>query len=487
VRLPRLFRTTSFRLTLLYAGLFSLSVLFLFVAVYWSTVGLMSRQIDETVRNELTELQSAAPGGGLPELQQVVAEYTARSPGFFYLLQDADGRVLAGNLPSIAPEPGLRKLSWRSQPLPANLGNAAKGIRGYGMKVADGAYLFVGLSSNELRRMQTALDRAFLWSLAVTLVLALLGGAAMSLGPLRRIEAISRASRDIMGGDLGRRIALRGSGDEFDRLASSLNAMLNRIQVLMNGLQQVSSDVAHDLRTPLTLLRQRLELARRRGTNVETLHAAFDHSITDIDAILDTFGAILRIAQIESGSRKAKFTRLDLSELLEGLVETYQPVAEEKSQRLAGAIAPGLSIEGDRELLTQLFANLIENAINHAPPGISIGVGSSQNARGLEVVISDSGPGIPSAYHQKVFQRFYRLETSRTSPGNGLGLSLAAAVAELHEAAISLSDNHPGLRVTVVFPAARVSPDADVSRFKGEPVAAADRGAAHMAREAGAS
>ena len=181
MRLPRLFRTTSFRLTLLYAGLFSLSVLFLFAAVYWSTVGLMSRQIDETVRNELIELQTAAPGGGLLELQQVVQEYAARSPSFFYLLQDADGHVLAGNLPALAPEPGLRKLSWRSEPPPVNLGNAAKGIRGYGMKVADGAYLFVGLSSNELRRMQTALDRSFLWSLAVTLVLALFGGAAMSL------------------------------------------------------------------------------------------------------------------------------------------------------------------------------------------------------------------------------------------------------------------------------------------------------------------
>ena len=464
MRLPRLFRTTSFRLTLLYAGLFSLSVLFLFAAVYWSTVGLMSRQIDETVRNELIELQTAAPGGGLLELQQVVQEYAARSPSFFYLLQDADGHVLAGNLPALAPEPGLRKLSWRSEPPPVNLGNAAKGIRGYGMKVADGAYLFVGLSSNELRRMQTALDRSFLWSLAVTLVLALLGGAAMSLGPLRRVEAISRASRDIMGGDLGRRIALRGGGDEFDHLASSLNAMLNRIQVLMNGLQQVSSDVAHDLRTPLTLLRQRLELARRRGTSVETLHAAFDHSIRDVDAILDTFGAILRITQIESGSRKAQFARVGLSELLEGLVDTYQPVAEEKRQRLSGAIAPDLSIEGDRELLTQLFANLIENAINHAPPGISIGVGLSQTARGLEAVVSDSGPGIPSAYHQKVFQRFYRLETSRTSPGNGLGLSLAAAVAELHEASISLSDNHPGLRIVVVFPAERVSQDTDAAR-----------------------
>ena len=453
MRLPRLFHTPSFRLTLLYAGIFSLSMLLLFGAVYWSTIGLMSRQIDGTVHNELIELQSATRDDSRAELQRVVNEYASRSPSFFYLLQDSNGRPLAGNLPPVKPELGLRVMSWSGQNPPPGLGNAAKGIRGYGTVIANGDYLFVGLSNVQLRRMRTSLDRVFLWSLIATLVLALLGGAAVSLGPLRRVEAISRASRDIMDGDLGRRIALRGSGDEFDHLASSLNAMLDRIQALMNGLRQMSSDVAHDLRTPLTLLRQRLESVRSHGTNnVATLHAAFDKSIRDVDSILDTFGAVLRIAQIESGSRKAKFSRVDLSELVEGLAETYRTVAEEKGQRLASDVEPGLAIEGDRELLHQLFVNLIENAINHAPSGVSIAVDVSRASGGFEVGISDTGPGIPEAHREKVFQRFYRLETSRSSPGNGLGLSLAAAVAELHAASISLADNSPGLRVTVAFP-----------------------------------
>jgi len=454
VRLPRLFHTSSFRLTLLYAGIFSLSMLLLFGAVYWSTIGLMSRQIDGTVHNELIELQSATRDDSRAELQRVVNEYASRSPSFFYLLQDSNGRPLAGNLPPVKPELGLRVMSWSGQNPPPGLGNAAKGIRGYGTVIANGDYLFVGLSNVQLRRMRTSLDRVFLWSLIATLVLALLGGAAVSLGPLRRVEAISRASRDIMDGDLGRRIALRGSGDEFDHLASSLNAMLDRIQALMNGLRQMSSDVAHDLRTPLTLLRQRLETARSLGTNnVATLHAVFDKSIQDVDSILDTFGAVLRIAQIESGSRKAKFSRVDLSELVEGLAETYRAVAEEKAQRLVSDVEPGLPVEGDRELLHQLFANLIENAISHAPPGIIIAIRLSRGVNGIEVGISDTGPGIPEAHREKVFQRFYRLETSRASPGNGLGLSLAAAVAELHAASISLADNSPGLRVTVAFPA----------------------------------
>jgi len=235
------------------------------------------------------------------------------------------------------------------------------------------------------------------------------------------------ASRAIVAGDLSRRIAVRGSNDEFDHLAVSLNTMLDRIEALMEGLRQVSADIAHDLRTPLTRLRQRLELARRRATTAEALRDALDGAIGEVDTILDTFGALLRIAQIEAGTKTEAAGPVDLSALAEGVADVYQPAAEEKGQTLTAAIAPDLTVPGDRELLTQMLANLVENAVRHAPPGAAIRLEAAARDGAAEVVVADTGPGIPAALHGKVFQRFFRLEQSRTTPRTGPGLSTAAA------------------------------------------------------------
>jgi signal transduction histidine kinase len=254
-------------------------------------------------------------------------------------------------------------------------------------------------------------------------------------------------------------MTLRGTNDEFDHLSSSLNAMLDRIQDLMLGLQQVSSDIAHDLRTPLTRLRQRLELARRREDTVEGLHIAVDGAIDNVDAILETFGALLRIAQIEAGTRRSGFQPVSLSALLSGLIEAYQPVAEERTQALDAQIAPDLWVFGDRDLLTQMFANLIDNAVVHSAAGADLSVQAVSAARGMiQVMVRDSGPGIPPQYRQAVLQRFYRLDKSRSTPGSGLGLSLVRAVASLHDAALSLEDNDPGLRCVLVFPSTSGTP-----------------------------
>jgi signal transduction histidine kinase len=287
--------------------------------------------------------------------------------------------------------------------------------------------------------------RTFELGLGVTVVLALAGALVMSVGVLRRVEAVSRASRAIMAGDLTQRMALRGTDDEFDHLGSSLNAMLDRIQDLMLGLQQVSTDIAHDLRTPLTRLRQRLELAQRRETTVDGLHAAVDGAIVNVDAILETFGALLRIAQIEAGTRRAGFQPVMLDELLNALVEAYQPVAEENGQILASQIEPGLSLQGDHELLTLLFANLVENAIKHSPAGAHISLEAKRKSDGIVATLADTGPGIPVAFRRKVLQRFYRLEASRTTPGSRFGLSLVNAVTVLHGASFDLQDTGPAL------------------------------------------
>jgi signal transduction histidine kinase len=448
---PRLLRTTSFRLTLVYAGLVGLLVVILFGVIYWTTASFMASQFDAAIADELDEVLGDAGNGGTGRLRSVVDNRIAHeNTGMFYLLEDPRGTVISGNLSATRSVAGLGK--GRSAVSDTEADENSHPIRGHGVTLADGGYLFVGADSTQLRSMQEIVAYSFLAGLVATVAITVAAGAVMSLGLLRRIEAISRTSHDIMQGDLSRRVPLRGTGDEFDQLATGLNAMLDRIETLMEGLSEVSSDIAHDLRTPLSRLRQRLELAGRRGRTVEELRTAFHGSVADVDAILDTFGALLRITQIEAGSRKAGFVDLDLADLLLTMLEVYLPVAEEKRQHLSGRIASALRIRGDRELLTQMLANLVENAIRHAPEGAQIRLAGECRDGVIVAEIADNGPGIPAEMRGKVFQRFYRLEASRRTPGSGLGLSLVAAICRLHDVAIELADNEPGLRVVLHFP-----------------------------------
>jgi signal transduction histidine kinase len=268
---------------------------------------------------------------------------------------------------------------------------------------------------------------------------------------LARVEALSKVSREIVNGDLSRRIPLKGSNDEFDRLAVSLNAMFDRIQALMDGLRQVSTDIAHDLRTPLTRLHQRIESSLRKADDAPSLRDAFQAALNDVDSILDTFSALLRIAQLESLQQRAKFADVDLGDVLRTAVELYASTAEEKGQSIVEKIEGGLTARGDRELLLQLFANVLENAVRHCPNGALIEVGARKAVDGTVVSICDNGPGIPEDMKAKVFQRFFRLEPSRTTPGNGLGLSLVKAIASLHDISVELRSNQPGLIVQVSF------------------------------------
>ena len=247
------------------------------------------------------------------------------------------------------------------------------------------------------------------------------------------------------------RIPLRGSGDELDSLSVAINNMLDRIATLLDNIRQVSSDVAHDLRTPLTHLRSRLEEARQKSVTAEDYAAVVTQAIGDTDHLLAIFSALLRISQIESGSRLAAFAEVSLSDLLERIHEMYRPVAEDQHQSLLQDIQKNVQIRGDGELLTQMFSNLIENSIRHTPSGTRILIRLAAAENIVSASIEDGGPGIPAAEHDKVFHRFYRLTSSRSTPGNGLGLALVAAIAGLHNAKIELSDNHPGLRVQVSF------------------------------------
>ena len=448
MRPPRILGTSSFRLALMYAALTGITFFLLFGVIFWSTARFMRHQIDDSVSNELNEVLSDSEPGGPAGMRALVDGMARHSSGFYYLLQDRDRVVLAGNLPAVDPELGLRE--WASSDKRPRA--SYSGIRGRGVD-AGGNYLFVGWSTHQLHEMEEFVAASFVWGVVASIVLALTGGFVMSGRLMRKIETVSETSRDIIKGDLKRRVPVHEGGDELDHLALSINSMLDRIETLMEDLRQVTTDIAHDLRTPLTRLRNRLELALRTDLGEPAIRSIVAAARQETDVILEIFGALLRIAQIESGARKSGFIDVDLNAIVETLVEVYRPAAEDKNQRLDAVVEETLYLSGDRELLTQLFANLIENAIRHSPLGAHIQLHAGRDAERIAVSVADDGPGIPEPLRDKVLSRFFRLESSRTTPGSGLGLSLAAAVAHLHDATLTLDDNAPGLRVTVLIPA----------------------------------
>jgi signal transduction histidine kinase len=440
-------RNHGFRLALLYLVLFTASVLVIFAVIYWTTADYMSRALDLSVETELTALADIERSSGPAALVDALAH---RDHATYALLLEPSGAKLAGNLTARPPHIG-----WLDLPMPNDSEGADEGamMRAKGLRLPDGYFLLVGQSAFQLRETSEVIVRAFGWGILVTVLLGLIGGALMSAGMLRRVESIRVTAQAIMSGNLAERIPTRGTGDDFDLLAASLNEMLDRIHTLMEGLRQVSNDIAHDLRTPLTRLRQRLEIARTRSTTVDQYRQLIDTVIADTGEILKTFAAMLRVAEIEAGTARARFAPVDLSALLEAIVELYAALAEDQQQSLDGRIEHGLIVRGDRELLTQMFVNLVENALRHTPPGTRIEVIAELVAGRPVCAIADSGPGIPPAERDKVFRRFYRLDASRATAGSGLGLSLAAAIAELHHVKVELTDNAPGLRATLRFPA----------------------------------
>jgi signal transduction histidine kinase len=428
----------------MYAGLTGISFLILFGVIFWSTARFMRHQIDDSVASELDEIMTDPQAHEPAKLETLVKGLAQHSSGFYYLLQDPAGVVRAGNLPPIDPKLGNRE--WGKSGEHNEKPYAA--MRGRGVKL-DGDYLFVGWSTHQLHEMEEMVVGSFAWGLAASIALALLGGVIMSGRLMRKIELVGETSRNIIEGDLAQRVPVTNAGDEFDNLAGSINTMLDRIQALMKDLSQVTTDIAHDMRTPLTRLRQRLELAQRPSVEANELRETLAITVREIDVILGIFAALLRISQIEGGARKTGFKALDLSELMHTTVELYRSAADERDQIFEESISENLMVKGDGELLMQLFANLIENAIRHAPLGAKISLTAQYSAGNVQVVVSDNGRGIPAAMRPKVLQRFFRLDNSRTTPGHGLGLSLATAIAKLHDATMTLSDNEPGLRVTV--------------------------------------
>ena len=447
--LSRILRSASFRLPLLYAVLFILSAGVLFTTVYWTATAAMQNDMTAVLRSEALQLAEVHRRSGLAGLaDQITRRINFRTKGpIFYLLQAPNSRVVVGNLPGMPPVNGVIDFEPR-QDSPEAEAERPK-LMGFGLTLPDGSFLLVAQDSTRLTDMQHAIVRAFAWASGLALLLAIAGGALLGTNFLRRIDTITRTSRAIMEGDLSARIPVRGTHDEIDQLIVSLNAMLARIQQLMDGLRQVSSDIAHDLRTPLGRLRQQLEDARERATTTADYQAATEAAIEEADELLATFSALLRIAQVEAGAQRSAFAAFDLSGLVKSLGETYEPVAEDAGHSLDVAVQDGISFTGDRQLLAQLLTNLLENALRHTPEGTRVFLGLARTDSGVEIVVADNGPGIPDAERDKVFDRFYRLDRSRSTAGSGLGLAMVKAIAGLHGLSIRLEDAKPGLRVVL--------------------------------------
>jgi signal transduction histidine kinase len=454
LRPTRLIKTESFRSAALFATLFLVLSWVLLGAVYWIVNDTQTRTLIGAIDADISTIRNGYRDKGLSEAVEVVqqrlgsGDYSGTDlPGGYILIQDRTTGRSVGNLPPMPLQLGL--FSFQS---PRHRKHDSKiTVLGRGVYIADGVYLFVGRDTGQIAATRLRILEAFAWIEAISIVLAALGGIFFSVQFMRRIDAITRTCQSIVAGKFSDRIPLRGSGDELDSLSLAINNMLDRIATLLESLRQVSSDVAHDLRTPLTHLRNRLEEARHKSVTTDDYAAVVGHAIEDTDHLLAIFAALLRISQIESGSRLAGFSKLSLSDLLERAYEMYRPVAEDERHLLQVEIEKDVRILGDGELLTQMFSNLIENAIRHTPAGTRILIRLQVLGGTAVASVEDNGLGIPASEHDKVLRRFYRVMSSRSTPGYGLGLALVAAIANLHNAKIELGDNHPGLRVKTTF------------------------------------
>lgn len=441
----QLLRSAAFRLAMLQALLFALIALMLFLVSWLAARHYIENQLRQAITDETGEMASL-PASRRPASVQRALHQVPKNP-FDYSLFSVRRDLIAGDLLN-EPAAGWTTLEQRE---PRKDTDAVRRILVLGTVLEDGSMLVVGRDLASVDDLDTLFKSAFTWAGLAAVLLALAGGMVTAGGYLRRVEAIAMAAARIAAGDLGTRVPVTGRSDEFDRLAFALNSMLERIQSLVEGLRQVSNDIAHDLRTPLTHMRQRLEAATSEAKSMEDYGKACERALADADRVLETFAALLRIAKIESRQRRAGFTDVGLSRLLESLVDDYRPVLENECRVFNAEIAPDAHVHGDALLLTQMFVNVLENALHHTPRGTPVALKLSTADHGYRVVIEDAGPGIPAEEQTRVLKRFVRLEASRTTPGSGLGLALVAAIADLHGIALTLSDAEPGLRVQLDF------------------------------------
>ena len=461
----KLFRTTAFKLSLAYLVIFAIGAGVVLGGIDWDVNQLLDAQIGQTIEAEVNGLTEQYDSGGIRQLVATVERRTEQPGSSLYLVTNYAGESLAGNVATLPPgvidHPGLLEITYERR----NESRASHLALAQVILLPSGFRILVGRDLEERENLRDVMIHALFTSLFWVGLVGLVGGLVMSFRILRRIDAMNASAKSIMTGDLARRLPLAGTGDELDRLAENLNAMIARIAGLMTGMREVSDNIAHDLRTPLTRLRNGAEEALRSGGDAEGQRDALEKVIREADALMAVFNALLMIARAEAGAGHDTLVPGDVGAIVADVVELYEPSAEEEGVALRSMIEPGLTVRVNRELLGQALANLIDNALKYGvPPDGSardVSVTVRRVATGAEISVGDRGAGIPAQDRARVLDRFVRLEGSRSRPGSGLGLSLAAAIARLHGGELALGDNAPGLRATVVLPLAEERPETE--------------------------
>lgn len=449
-------RTTSFRLAAFHLGLFTLSVMVVLAVVYWFTAGFINRHTEETVLREVEELTSALNDRGRIGLLRLVSERASDGrTDMIYALTNPGHDLIAGNLanwPAGDAGPGWVEFDIKTRSDPGARRQAVAVI----LPIEGVGWLLVGHDMTDRYLLRGQLLTGLIWAVSLAIAVGALGAVFMSRRVAERIESINRTIDRITAGSFADRMAVTGSGDEIDRLVMKLNRMLDEIGRLMLGMRQVTDNVAHDLRTPLSRLRARLELGQRDESLSEAQSATLEQAIAEIDRLLGVFNAILTIAAAETGRARTDFEPVDLAALAAEVAELYTPLAEERGLTMDVSAPVPVMVGGSRQLLAQLISNLIENAVKYSPDHGHVAVTVGLSAGRPVLSVADQGPGIPADSRDKVLERFVRLEAHRGTPGHGLGLSLVAAVARLHDAELTLADaraaaDAPGLKVELRF------------------------------------
>jgi signal transduction histidine kinase len=457
VLLAKTLRSSTLKLALACIGIFGTVVLALFGYVYWATSSFVLGRSDRAIVVEHAILQKANDNAGHDGLIAAIVRRIADQSfeGGYYLLADPSFTPVAGNL-KVWPSALKGIDGWDNFRAPEGKPDTAGRplLRAIFETLPDGYHLLVGKDIDDLYQFAAKINMALVWSILLIFVLAGTAGVSVTRRTVGRIEAINATTRTIMERGLGTRIRLRGTQDEWDQLAENLNLMLDRIEALMGEVKQVSDNVAHDLRTPLSRIRGRLEKAYNRKRDDDYDQSLIGDTLADLDGVLRMFASLTRISQIEANDRTAAFRTVNLSEIASEVAELFDAAAEEKGGHLNVVGDQRVLIAGDRDLLFDAVANLVDNAIKHGRKAGQVTVAVTQSDGGAIVLVADNGPGIPTDQFEHVFRRFYRLEQSRGTPGNGLGLSLVAAVARLHGARVEMEDNTPGLKFRLCFPLA---------------------------------
>ncbi|MEZ6022867.1 MAG: ATP-binding protein [Hyphomonadaceae bacterium] len=465
-RLDELLRTTTFRLALVQAGVVLSFVVVVLLYVYFATAGQLIQDSDQLADQEYATLERAYSEGGMRRLNQEVVERAARQGPLLYVLAESNGVVVTGDFQQLPALPGpgesAQRIDFSFERPDQDEGPTRGRARGRVGRLLNGPILLVARDLGDSAIIAGRITQALLTVAFVGLAFSVASGLLAAGQAARRAEALATTARDVMGGDLSRRAPVRGAGDEFDALAEAMNAMLDRVEQLMQTTRTAGDAIAHDLRSPLTRFRQKLEAALERPADAEADRAALHTAVDEADRLLAMFAAVLKLARVEAQGNW-RFERVDASAILRELVEFYEPAAEDVERTLSGTIADGLVLRGEPGLFTQAVSNLIENALKYTLPGGRVEVRAARRPDGrIEILVLDDGPGVPPAERDRVLERFVRLETARSSPGVGLGLSLVAAVARLHGGGLHLRDGlgegeRRGLGAALVLPAMQVA------------------------------